>query len=62
MSKIDKSRNHITLRTNDKESRLLNLFLEDSNHKDRSKAIRSVLFAHIRDYYTLRQDKLHEQT
>ena len=54
MSKVETNRRVIlTLRTTEKEYKLINSYIEDSIHKDRSKAIRSALFDHIQDFYSI---------
>ena len=54
MSKIDKNRNHyIRFRLTESEATALNSYLIDSTHKDKSKAIRRVLFDHISHFYSL---------
>lgn len=54
MSKVDENRTvRFTIRTTESESKLLNSYLEDSFHKDKSKAIREALFGHIREFYSI---------
>jgi len=54
MSKVDENRTvRFTVRTTERESELLNSYLEDSIHKDKSKAIREALFSHIREFYSV---------
>ena len=54
MSKVDENRTvRLTIRATERESELLNSYLEDSFHKDKSKAIREALFDHIREFYSI---------
>ena len=56
MKKENKRTVRLTIRATERESQLLNSYLEDSLHKDKSKAIREALFSQINRFKSLHID------